>query len=76
MSPKSDIHHLNYAAWKLEVLKITRYRISLKTEVVQALIERGNELKREGRIRDYDDWSHLMWVLKNKYRGMTSDASS
>ncbi len=67
---------MNYAAWKLEVLKITRYRISLKTEIVQALIERGNELKRERRIRDYDDWSHLMWVLKNKYREMTSDASS
>jgi hypothetical protein len=76
MSSKSDIPHMNYAAWKLEVLKITRYRISLKTEVVQALIERGNELKREGRIRDYDDWSHLMWVLKNKYREMTTDASS
>ncbi len=75
MSSKSDFHHLNYAAWKLEVLKITRYRISFKTEVVQALIERGNELKRDRRIRDYDDWAHLMWVLNSKYREMTSDAS-
>ena len=64
---------MDYGTWKMEILKISRYRISVKVETVQALIERGNQLKREGKIRNYDEWTHFMWVLKNKYREMSSE---
>lgn len=35
---------------------------------IQALIERGTQLKKEGKIRNYDEWAHSMWMLKKKLR--------
>lgn len=69
----SEINHMNYGIWKTIILKISRYRIAVKAETVQALIQRGSQLKREEKISSYDEWTHLMWVLKNKYREMTSE---
>lgn len=73
VSSISDIRDMDYGDWKMEILKISRYRISVEVETVQALIERGNQLKREGTIRNHGEWTHLIWVLKNKYREMTSE---
>jgi len=68
-----DTSYTNYGKWRMEILKISRYRTSAQVETVQALIENGNQLKRDGKISDYDEWTHFMWVLKNKYREMTSE---
>jgi len=73
MSLISDIRYMDYGTWKMEILKISRYRMSVKVETVQALMERGNQLKREEKIRNHGEWTHLIWVLKNKYREMTSE---
>ena len=69
----SDITYMDYWAWKMEILKISRYRTSVKAERVQALMEKGKQLKRKGKIRNYDEWAHLMWVLRNKYVELTSE---
>ena len=73
MSSISDIRDMDYGNWKMEILKISRYRMSVEVETAQALIERGNQLKREGQIRNHDEWAHSMWVLKSKYREMISE---
>jgi len=73
VSSISDIRDMDYGNWKMEILKISRYRISVEVETAQALIERGNHLKREGQIRNHDEWAHSMWVLKSKYREMISE---
>lgn len=65
--------YTNYGKWRMEILKISRYRTSAQVETVQALIHNGNQLKRDGKISDYDEWAHLMWVLKNKYKEMASE---
>ena len=73
MSSTSDIRYMDYGMWKMEVLKISRHRLSVEVETVQTLIERGNQFKRQGKIRNYDEWAHFMWVLKNRYEEMTSE---
>lgn len=68
----SDINQMNYGMWKTEILKISSYRISVEVETVQALIQRGSQLRIEEKIINYEEFTHLMWVLKNKYKEMTS----
>jgi hypothetical protein len=75
MSSASDIGRMDYGKWRMEVIQVSRYRISIDAETVRALIDRGNQLKREGNIRDYDEWTHFMWVLRNKYGELTSETS-
>ena len=64
---------MSYEEWKMEIIKTTRYRIPIEIGKLQALIERGTQLGKEVKIRNYDEWSHLIWILKNKYRETTSE---
>ena len=65
-SSTSDILDMDYGDWKTEISKISRYRTSVKVDRVQKLMERGNQLKKEGKIHNYDEWRHFMWVLRNR----------
>ena len=43
-----DVHKLDFGKW---------------TRCVHG-IERGIELKREGKTHNYDKWAHTIWMLK------------
>ena len=66
VSSKSDVSGMDYGDWKTEISKISRYRTSVEEHRVQELVERGNRLKREGKVHNYDEWRHFMWVLKKR----------
>ncbi|UCD26457.1 MAG: hypothetical protein JSV75_06095 [Candidatus Bathyarchaeota archaeon] len=71
-SSTSDILGMDYGDWKTEISKISRYRTSAKVDRVQKLMERGNQLKKEGKIHNYDEWRHFMWVLRNRCKEQPS----
>lgn len=47
-------------------------------EEVEALLVRGEELKKKGKVSNFDTWNHRMLMLKKKKRdlGLTSQASN
>ena len=45
-------------------------------EEVEALIERGKQLKSEGKVPNYDKWAHSMWMLKKKLREVKNEHES
>jgi len=68
------IYKKNYSQWKTHVYVICHYEMPKlglhkpSVKEIQALIERGAELKKEGKIRNCDEWAHSMWMLKNKLK--------
>lgn len=73
-----DLHSLDFGKWTRCVQGIAyfqgRGRLDkvVTIEELQELIERGIELRREGKIRNYDKWAHTMCMLKKMRREMAS----
>ena len=73
-----DPHSLDFGKWTRCVQGIAyfhdrgRFNEDITVEKLQELIERGIELKREGKIRNYDKWAHTMWMLKKMRRELAS----
>lgn len=75
------IHQKSYNQWKRHVYIICRSERSklvpeLSIGEVKALIERGNQPKKEGKYSNYDEWAHSMRMLEKKLKEIriTTDA--
>lgn len=70
-----DPHSFDFGQWTRCVRNIARFQGKGRRDnvvTIEKLIERGIELKRQGKIRNYDKWAHTMWMLKKMQREMAS----
>jgi len=73
-----DVHSLDFGKWTRCVRALARFhgkgRLNevATIEKLHELMDRGIELKRDGKIRNYDKWAHAMWMLKRMLREISS----
>lgn len=73
-----DAHSLDFGKWTRCVRRLAYIHGKgglgevVTIEKLQELIERGIELKRDGKIGNYDKWAHVIWMLKRMLREMAS----
>jgi len=63
-----------FGQWESTVQAIFSYPKPEPTfEELEALIERGRQLKMEGKGPNYDRWAHSMWMLKRKLNELKAE---